>query len=389
MRIALAMLAAVAIAPLWAQAPTTLPAGLDYLKGTDNDRDRFDAPRFRILVWFDRSAFPWGASEKQINGFRLRRNFNVASRLLDHTKTNYVKISVDGQKPDDTPPGAGLEFDRLHGTNPKRTPSDEQTNAVFVFPAGPEFDPGIYQNDTGPASAFTADFRLEAPYVVPATASNLIVEIGVLSTTQTDQYPIDQEWARDFNNNPTRDRGGMRRIGQHCPPSAWPCTRDSTTLPCFMAEAGGTGLVPGERARFDLFSGVDGRAACWWLGPVLQTPFPIPGTSCTVYVFPDCFLFAMTNNDSSEPDVGRLNIAFNVPNTSSLVGQCVGLQFAVHDGNGDWPAGLGVSAGFELTIGTGNPNGDRFRTVYAAVGENDPLPTEGTLAWSAPIFEIY
>jgi hypothetical protein len=388
MRRALTVLvAAVSIGPLFAQASTTLPAGLDYLKGTDGDRDRFDAARFRLLVWFDRTAFPWGATEKQIHGFRLRRNFNVVSRLLDHTKTSYTRISVDGQKPDDTAGGAGLVFDNLHNqANWKRSPSDESANAAFRFPDGPDFLPSIYQPETGPASRFAADFRLEAPYVVPADASNLIIEIGVLSSNLVEPYPIDQEAARDFDNNPKPDRGSMRRIGEHCPPSEWPCTRKGTLFPCFMAEAGGTGLVPGKQASFALFSGVHNRSGIWWLGPVLETPIPVEGTACTLYVLPDCIQFKRTSTDE---EVGEINAQFDVPNTSSLVGQRVGMQFAVLEGNQEWPAQLGLSAGFDLTIGTGNPNGDRFRAVYRAVGENEPLPAEGTLIWSAPVFEIY
>jgi hypothetical protein len=389
----LVLLAAASIGPLSAQTSTTLPAGLDSLKG-GGERNRFDATkRFRLLVWFDQSTFPWGSAEHTITGFRLRRQSGVVSRLLDHTKTSYVRISVNGQKPDDTVGGAGLVFDSLHNKdNAVRSPADPNASVAFRFPTS-ERIPAAFQPDTGPAHVFEADFRLERPFVVPADATNLILEIGVFANQvpEGEEYPLDQEQAQDFNGNALPDRGGMRRIGEHCPPSPRPCVRFRGTIevPCFMAEAGGTGLVPGARARFALLSGVTERNACWWLGPILDTPVRVPDSSCSVYVLPDCFLFAQTDD---EPEVGRLEVAFDVPKSTSLIGQCVGLQFAVHAGNGEWPHGLGVSAGYELTIGTGNPNTERFRMVFVADDVEDPtqpLPSEGTLVWSTPVFEIY
>lgn len=236
-------------------------------------------------------------------------------------------------------------------------------------------------------SYIEADFALRSgeEFTVPAGRPNLILEIVVLQNPMTagqdgdraKDYPVDSEAS-------TLHRGGMVRFGAFCPPAARPCIRADDGA-CAMAEGGTSGAWPGSQTAIWIASGVADRPACAWIGPPLQQGIPLPWPPCELLVTPELFFPGTT--DEFDDQIGQFRVSLRVPDLGSLIGQSFGVQFAASEPA--WPDGIGVSSGFVVTIGSGGPSDQRYRMVFAAVGENDPLPETGLLEIATPVIEFY
>jgi hypothetical protein len=336
-----------------------LPKANEYLHGqamgSELSYPIWDKKKFRILAVFDRASFPWGDGGFVIHGLKLRRNGGIVYELPRHTKTSSVVLSIDGRSPS----GLSATFVENHGSTVARVDGEWQFE-----------DSGrIRDGAINVAQPFSSSFTFPAgrEFTVPPGARNLVVEVEVTVNAIGD----DEDWWPDHAGD--IDYGSLRRVGNSCPIAGNP--------PRPMADAGAQDVAPGR--SFELWvvddDEVQGGQAFVWFGPLLPRPLVCPN-GCELWV-DGMMTLPLTNGFE------RLVLDQRLPNDVGLVGQTFGCQFGAL--NQFWRDGFGMSAGHELTIGSGLPAHARHRAVAVFVGENDPLPPAGTITDNVPILEVF
>jgi hypothetical protein len=356
------------VGPLAAQL--VAPAGNSFMAGTTRGFE-WDEKKLRLLVCLDRSEFPWGNRAFTIRALRLRRATTVLYGLERHTKTSSIVLSTDGTAPlTINQLQQPVRFDQLHGAN--------RTSVAVLDLPFPCEQTAPTMNYVVEAFRVTYDLGRNA-FAVPVDARNLIIEFQVTRNPMEPgkdepNWPVDAEPIGSLT-QPQGSRGGVRQLGETCPPQSATC--DGAYRQADVA-IGPEGFVPGDSFSIRFDSASPDACGCVSFGSVLLQPVPFPN-GCALYVDP-AIVFVLESDRR-----GVMDLFGRVPSSPSLQGTRIGCQFAVL---GPFPGGFGTSPGLELTIGTGRSRLEQLAAVYAFADEKSPLPDEGSRHGSVPVLEF-
>lgn len=343
-----------------AQAQGVMPRGLDGLDGNRQGDLWSQGLRYREVAIFDRSQIPFGTppwtgpGPWTLNGVRLRRDGSLQSEMDAHQKTVRVIMSTSGS----TPANMSLVFEQNHGTD-RAVVLGAATSGVNRAWNDSDNIPSQYQEPLlanpswgrTPSLPFEQDLPFQPPFVVPANATNVVLDITVYGGD--DPTLLFNPWTADADDQ-GRIHGSMRVVGAPCAPAdhmergGTSGIRLGETLETWVGVGpGGTGT--GEVPQGTFVSAVIG-------GP-LAAPVTVAG--CPVHIDPFLFFGGVTDIE------GRIIVNWGlVPNQPSLAGVELGVQYATFVGNG-WL----FSPSFQFTIADQPPPGQTPQ--YASVSHVD------------------
>lgn len=351
------------LAPAAADAQTkTLPRGLENKEG-----NFWQAPGWsiqgnvylpaRVDYSYEARTFPWDPKRPRlIVNLRARLDSVFAGPVVAHRKEVALWMSVDGFDPA-TPP---MNFQRnaTHGKNRRLV----MTRKWINYPASPRSSPAPFQ----------VVFKLTAPYLVPANSRNLIIQYNVYRADKSSNglgWRVDsEEVQRSF------DFGRRRTVGRSCPSTIRPST--------FPAWAGGD-------LNTLVATGLRRRPVIGWLGVRRVNPIQFPGTQCFLYVDPLVVRAVVTEPNHA---LGRGWFWWGrVP--KGIVNAKVSVQYAVLQPGYPLFGSIGMSAGVEVTIGSGWQGDVPFSSIASFGQSLDPPSPDTTrignwLNTRVPVWEI-